>query len=104
MLGVVIVRTTRHLPCVGVTVASQVTKGALLRWWNASRVVSASFRSQKWLRMGRRNPDAVRGDCADHRQLLVHGLGTAELMRACAEGTARRNSGDGCSYRRLGTS
>ena len=72
--------------------------------WNASRVVSASFRSQKWLRMGRRNPDAVRGDCADHRQLLVHGLGTAELMRACAEGTARRNSGDGCSYRRLGTS
>ena len=81
-----------------------MTIGALLRWWNASRVVSASFRSQKWLRMGRRNPDAVRGDCADHRQLLVHGLGTAELMRACAEGTARRNSGDGCSYRRLGTS
>ena len=81
-----------------------VTIGALLRWWNASRVVSASFRSQKWLRMGRRNPEAVRGDCADHRQLLVHGLGTAELMRACAEGTARRNSGDGCSYPRLGTS
>ena len=68
-----------------------VTIGALVRWWNDSRVISASFRSQKWLRIGSRTADAVRGACADRRQLLVHGLHDADLMHACAEGAAKRN-------------
>ena len=75
-----------------------VTIGALLRWWNASRV----FRELPLAEVAEDGEAQPRRRARRLRRpspTVVHGLGTAELMRACAEGTARRNSGDGCRWR-----